>query len=134
MKTKFYICNHCDPYHARFHHHGERVIKYDGATPIQWVVGDEYYGSFDEAKSALMKLALILMDENDDLSWEDESDIEYMKQTMNEDGIEFSDADFEWYQGRGVYFNNGGRKSPLLLEDGAAFSYDSETFTIEEDE
>lgn len=43
----------CDPYHAKLHYNGEKVIESDMGTPVQWVIGE--YDSIEEAREALWK-------------------------------------------------------------------------------
>ncbi len=43
----------CDPYNARRHHHGEEVVRYDGATPVEWVHDDRRSLTLKEANDHL---------------------------------------------------------------------------------
>lgn len=47
----------CDPYNARRHHHGERVVRYDGATPVEWIHCGESFDSLREANERLFSMA-----------------------------------------------------------------------------
>lgn len=53
---KFYcILVSCDPYNAKFHYHGEPVVRYDGKTPISWV--SHSFLTLDEAFDILQGLS-----------------------------------------------------------------------------
>lgn len=51
MKTNYMIVAKCDPYNAKHHWHGQRVLKYDGSTPVEWVAGE--FDTEEEAKDQL---------------------------------------------------------------------------------
>lgn len=100
--TIYRIVAACDPYNARFHHHNEQVLKYDGATPIEWVVDDSYGDGYtlEEAYDILDSYANQL---NDDTCYEDDASIDEMRRELEEYGEE---ADLSWYKGAGWYENN----------------------------
>lgn len=58
---KYMITCATDPYHASHcsRHRGQKILKYDGPTPIKWVHDDGYgYGyTLDEARKILMQYA-----------------------------------------------------------------------------
>ena len=99
---KYRIIANCDPYNARIHHHNEQVLKYDGATPLEWVVDDSYGDGYtlEEAYDILDSYANQL---NDDTFYEDDALIAEMRRELEEYGEE---ADFSWYEGAGWYENN----------------------------
>ena len=37
---RYMITVSCDPYHANTKYNDEEVIRYDGKTPIEWIVDD----------------------------------------------------------------------------------------------
>lgn len=88
----------CDPYNARFHHHGQRVIRYDHATPVEWVMEEGL--SLEEAQRILDSYTCDL---GDDYSWYDDNAIEGMKEALREDDVDIATVDFSWYKGEGVY-------------------------------
>lgn len=96
----------CDPYNARFHHHNQRVLKYDGVTPISWVADDDYgYGlSLDKALCILERYA-----REDGYDYYDEAQVEAWVQDFKESYEYENDKPFEgdvdtsWYKGRGYY-------------------------------
>lgn len=49
----------CDPYHANMKYHGEEIIRYDGKTPIEWIV-DDFSGIGYTEEEALKALAGIV--------------------------------------------------------------------------
>lgn len=59
MKQTYRIVAKCDPYNAKKHHHGEKVIRYDGATPVAWVHDNRERMTINEANDLLMGLAKI---------------------------------------------------------------------------
>lgn len=100
---KYIITAGCNPYNARTHYNGERVLKRDMTTPIKWVV-DDFYGaglSLEEAMNILDGYANQL---SDDVRWIDDTnladDVRYFKE---EEGI---DLDISWYKGEGWYAND----------------------------
>lgn len=96
---KYIITASCNPFNARTHYNGQRVLRYDMATPIKWVI-DDFYGAgltLEEAMDILDKYANEL---GDDIRWVDDAylaeDVRYFK----EEGI---DLDTSWYKGEGWY-------------------------------
>lgn len=125
------IIAHCDPYNARFHYHSGEVIKRDGATPVAWVI--ETFRTQDEACEYLWKMALEDSNERDDLSFEDDYNINDQVQSISDyEGIPIEEARemFSWYKGEGVYYCDG--HEPMLLKGGDSYSYDVMTYTIED--
>ena len=99
---KYRIIANCDPYNARFHHHNEQVLKYDGATPIEGVV-DDSYGDGYTLEAAYDILDGYANQLNDDTCYEDDASIAEMRREFEEYGEE---AGFSWYEGAGWYENN----------------------------
>ena len=58
IMKKYIIIASCDPYNAKCHYHGERVIKYNGPTPVQWVLDDNLGRGFDlkDAQKTLLEM------------------------------------------------------------------------------
>lgn len=123
-KVKFAIVAKCNPYHAKFHYHGERVLKYDGATPVEWVLQE--FDTEDEALSELYKMAKsekgIVERTYDDVLEEikDMDDIIDIRNHIDkfleyEDGLYHCD-NFEF----------------LMADGGDSYSYDTMTYSVEE--
>lgn len=101
--TKYIITAACDPYNARKHYHGQRVLKMNMTTPVKWVHDDDYgYGySLEEAMAKLDGYAHELG--GDDTSYIDD---EYLAQLVEEvKEYEGVDLDTSWYKGAGWYAN-----------------------------
>lgn len=100
--TKYIITAACNPYNARTHYNGERVLKMDMTTPVKWVCRDDYGSgySLDEAMDILDSFANQL---SDDVSYIDD---EWLKQLVAE-AKEYDDIDLDtsWYKGEGWYAN-----------------------------
>jgi len=47
----------CDPYNARMHHCGEKVLKRDGITPVCWLYDNREHLTLKEANAVLLELA-----------------------------------------------------------------------------
>lgn len=137
MKT-YRITASCNPYHARFHYHGGRVLKRDGATPVKWVIED---GMTEE--EALQKLWGFACEdcERNYANWsrENAESIEDMAQELAEDEandltIEQARELFDWFEGEGIYSTGGDRPEPVMLKGERSYSYDVMTYEVEEDE
>ena len=122
---QYRIIAKCDPYNAIRHYNGEEVVKYDGVTPVQWVMRDGLDEA--EAKEALMELAKTGDPYECGIwTWEDEKTVAETAKTIEE---EFGEkADMTWYKGPGLYQD----VSPILLEGETAFRDDSVAYAIEE--
>lgn len=125
----------CNPYNAKTHYHGEKVVQYDGATPVQWIIGE--YASADKAKDTLWKMALEECNRHDDLSHEDSEGIEYDIAAISEDrdldeaGVqELRNWYADWFKGEGVYYNDS--HEPMMLKGDTFYSYDVMSYGIEE--
>lgn len=53
MEKTYRIVAKCDPYNAKKHYHGEKVIRRDGATPVEWI-HDNHEGMTLEAANAVL--------------------------------------------------------------------------------
>ena len=125
------IIAHCDPYNARFHYHSGEVIKRDGSTPVAWVI--ETFRTQDEAREYLWKMALEDCNERDDLSFENDYNINDQVSAISEyEGIPVDEVRemFSWYEGEGVYYCDG--HEPMMLKGGDSYSYDTMTYGIKE--
>lgn len=127
-EQKYIIAALCDPYNARYHHNGERVICHNGATPVEWVhddnLGEGY--SLEEAKNVLWELALHKSMNNPDWYHEDDESVAEIRRQHLEDKGE--SAEPEWYKGEGVYENG----YPILLKGDTSFRDDEMSYSIEE--
>lgn len=133
VRSDYRIVAQCDPYNARMHYNHQRVLEYDGATPIKWVMS-EGYASEAEAKKALMDLAMTGKPyENGGWSYEDEDSIADLKESIMEDwDDEDEEPDFSWFKGPGIYERGGREPYPVLLEGETSFRDDTMTYSIEE--
>ena len=100
--TKYIITAACNPYNARTHYNGQRVLKMDMTTPVKWVMEDGYGDglSLEEAMDILDGYANQL---SDDVSYIDD---EWLAQ-MVADAKEYDEVDLDtsWYKGAGWYTN-----------------------------
>ena len=87
---RYMITVPCDPYHANTKYNDEEVIRYDGKTPIEWIV-DDFAGIGYTEEEALKALAGIV-DRKDCLSY-------YDKNVFETEGEEIP----EWFNGDGYY-------------------------------
>ena len=122
-EQKYIIVAMCDPYNARKHYHGEKVLKRDGATPIHWVFKDEYFDTEDEAKEALLKAARY------DYSYEDDESIADLRESLQQENEDF-DGTIDWYKGPGVY-DPDQNNTLIYLEGDSSYSDDSMTYMID---
>lgn len=125
----------CNPYNAKFHYNGQEVVKYDGSTPVQWVMGN--YDSIEEAKEALWGFAMEDCNSHDDLSHEYEEDIEQgiidlaEEEDMSDEEVkELRDWYASWFKGEGIYYNDS--REVLMLKGDASYSYDVMSYGIED--
>lgn len=99
---KYIITAACNPYHARTHYNGERVLKMNMTTPVKWVMEDAYGDglTLEQAQDILDSYANQL---SDDVSYIDD---EWLKQMVAE-AKEYDDVDLDtsWYKGEGWYAN-----------------------------
>lgn len=118
----------CDPYNARHHWHGERVLKYDGPTPVEWV--KEMFDTEEEAKDQLYAWCL---EECDDFrNWGDEQEVIDECRSWLDDGEtepvrNILNAVAE--EGYGIYDQTNCNQ--ILETGGWSYSYDTMTYTIE---
>ena len=118
---QFRIVAKCDPYNAKKHYLGQKVLKYDGITPIHWVIEDGF-ASEEEAKKALKNLAI----DSYFATYEDENTVAETKREFEEEmGLRY---DTSWYKGPGIYMEN----VPVLLEGESAFHDDSMTYCVDD--
>lgn len=120
---KFRIVASCDPYNARFHYHRQEVIRYNGLTPVEWVMVDNL--TEEEAIEELRTYAFQDFCRGD-YSYEDDNSIEELKKVLEEEGC--TDADFSWYKGAGFYTEN----IAVWLEGENSYRYDVMYYSIEE--
>ena len=92
----------CDPYNARRHYRGQEVLRYDMATPVEWVMED--YLTEQQAHEMLNEYAFGLKGA---MPYDDEF-ISELRHDLIEDGISVEDVDrkMSWYVGEGWY-NDG---------------------------
>lgn len=98
--TKYIITAVCNPYNARTHYNGQRVLRYDMTTPIKWVMEDAYGDglTLEQAQDILDSYANQL---SDDTSYIDD---EWLAQMVAE-AKEYDEVDLDtsWYMGEGWY-------------------------------
>lgn len=102
----------CDPYNAKLHYDGQKVIKYDGNTPTEWVIADGGGDglSMSDALNVLERIAMLI----DSLSFYDDGSFKY-------------DELPHWYKGAGYYMNGC---DYYLLGD-RLFNYGTMYYSIE---
>ena len=128
----FRIIAKCDPYNAKAHYYGQKVIRHDGPTPVVWVYDDNLGEGFTEedAKEYLFVLAEECMENssNGSWSWEDDESVAQLKVQAKEDlGDDYDESIFNWYKGEGIY-----NFQTLILKRGAtSFEDDSVTYMVE---
>lgn len=122
---KYIITGACDPYHAHSHFCGSsnQPLRYDMATPVEWVVDDNYgYGySIEEAYDLLDSYANQM---SDDICYNND---EWIKQLVDE-AKEYDEVDLDvsWYKGAGWYCGE-----TLIYQRGDAYLRDdSMLYTI----
>lgn len=125
----------CNPYNAKFHYNGQEVVKYDGPTPVQWVMGN--YDSIEEAKEALWNMALEDSNCHDGIGHEDAEGIECDIAAISEDQEmdearekELRDWYASWFKGEGIYYNDS--REVLMLKGDTSYSYDVVSYGIED--
>ena len=137
MKT-YRITANCNPYHARLHYNGQRVLKRDGATPVKWVIED---GMTEE--EALQRLWAFAREDaaSNYANWsrEDAESIEDMAQMMADDDsndltLEQARELFDWFEGEGIYSTGSDHPELVMLKGERSYSYDVMTYCVEEDE
>lgn len=98
---KYIITGLCDPYNARFHFNAQnnKALKFDGATPVKWVVDDNYGNgySLEEAQNILDGYANSM---SDDVCYNDDS---WIQQLINDAKADDIELDTSWYKGEGWY-------------------------------
>lgn len=130
---KYMIVAKCDPYNARFNYNGQKVLRYNGITPVEWIFYDNN-GCGYEKKDAIFEIEKIV---NDDCNiiFHDESDAKQMAEQLIEDfGEEMSEAEKEgalsisWFVGDGWYAG----EIPAYLVGEEAYSDDAMSYSIQE--
>ena len=119
---KFAIVAKCDAYNARCHYNGQRVLKYDGATPIHWV--QEEFDTYEEAKDAIYKQAL---GEYGAIEKDYEFVLSEVRNTDDLSDIKNLIEDWEDW-GEGVYINDAFVMSP----NDDSYTLDTMTYAVEE--
>lgn len=99
---KYQINAICDPHHASCHYNGQRVVRYDVATPVEWVMVEGL--SLEEAYKTLDAYA---SDLGDDYFWVDDEFVNSLKSWIDDESIDDNIDDTSWYKGKGVYTNHG---------------------------
>lgn len=98
-KKKYMVVGQCNPYHAKFHYSKlNRVLKYDGATPVKWVVDDNWGEGLEEGE---------LEKTFRDIAWgNNENRFHYDKEYVEDRIYNEIDYDDSWFEGDGVYDEN----------------------------
>lgn len=120
---KFRVTAMCNPYNAKSHYHGEKIIRYDGITPVEWVMADDL--TKEEAINKLCSYAYEDFDRSG-YSYEDDNSITDLRKQLEENDCE--DIDLSWYKGPG-YYTDG---VAVWLEGDSSYSYDVMHYRIEE--
>lgn len=109
----------CNPYNAKSHYNGQRVLDYDMTTPVKWVMDDDYGCgiSLDRALALLERYA-----SEDGYDYYDEAQLAAWVQDFKEtyeyenDKPYEGDVDTSWYKGRG-YYDSGNNVCVYLCGD-----------------
>ena len=128
MGKNYIIVAKCDPYNAKHHWHGQRVLKYDGPTPVEWVAGE--YDTEEEAKDQLYKWCLAESDDFIDLAnegevidwcrgWLDDWETEPVRNMLNAIAAD----------GYGIYDQTN--YAFIMGVDDWCYSFDSMSYSIE---
>ncbi len=135
-ETRYMIVASCDPYHARFYYpKGAKVLRRDGATPVQWVQDDDFgYGYTKD--QALRMLERFASDEAKGQTFyydaESKDNTQWPVPIFDENGyIIGNDAEAakDWYEGPGWYNCN---QTLIYLKGREYYSYDVMSYSIEE--
>ena len=128
--TKKMIIASCNPYNARTHYNGERVLKYDMTTPVQWVINDGYgFGLTEEEAHKEMES---YANAYEGASYYDETNLaEWVQEVKDifadndEEPLE-DDLDTSWFKGAGYYEN----QYPIYLVGDDYYREDVMTYEI----
>lgn len=131
--TKMMVIAQCNPYNAKFHYNGQRVLAYDMTTPVKWVMEDFYGAGIteEEALATLEKYAQMdgyeYFDDNAVAEW-----VEMFKENYEYDNDEpyEGDVDTSWYEGRG-YYDSENNVCVYLCGD-HYYRHDTMSYSIEE--
>lgn len=121
-KKKYMVVAHCNPYHAKLHYSKlNRVLKYDGDTPVKWVVEDNWGEGLEEGE---------LEKTFRDIAWGNtinrfHYDREYVEDCIYNE-INYDDS---WFEGDGVYDEN---KYPIYIYNSHIIRDDVIVYTAEE--
>lgn len=116
------IIAHCDPYNAKSHYHGERVVKFDGATPVSWVLKE-----FSTKTEAIERLEKFFKGD-----YEGEIDFYESESAARKDledmGIEQPDTTF--WKGAGYYHTES--KELIFRKGDESYSFDTLSYYIDQ--
>lgn len=121
-KKKYMIVGHCNPYHSKLYYPKlSRILKYDGATPVKWVVDDNWGEGLEEGE---------LEKTFRDIAWGDTNnrfhyDREYVEDCIYNE-INYDDS---WFEGDGVYDEN---HYPIYIYGSRIIRDDVMVYTAEE--
>lgn len=131
-EPKKMIVAKCNPYHAKTHHHRERVLRYDMTTPIEWVIDDGFGNGLTESE-ALEALARIAS-QQDGVDYYDKESLREFVQMVKDDyecrnGRPFEgEVNTSWYKGEGFYSEG----YPIYLIGDEYYTYDVITYEIQD--
>ena len=121
-KKKYMVVGQCNPYHAKFHYSKlNRVLKYDGATPVKWVVDDNWGEGLEEGE---------LEKTFRDIAWGNNNNRFHYDKEYVEDRI-YNEIDYDdsWFEGDGVYDEN---HYPIYIYGSLVIRDDVMLYTAEE--
>lgn len=125
MSNKFMIVAKCDSLNAKKYYHGERVLMYEGKTPVRWVHMDGL--TYPECLAEFECWA-----EDGCTLYTDE----WIEEDIKEAGISISleewMKDNPWYVGDGYYYNDSHELRYSLFDD--VFCDDVMTYVIKEED
>ena len=129
-EPKYMIVAMCDPYNARFHHHDERVIKYNMTTPVEWVINDGYGEGLSKAEALHELYMMAAADFYEESEHFNAADLPQYIEDYRENHPEVDEVDTSWFKGDGWYSLES--QYPLFLNGDESYRHDVMTYQITE--
>ena len=119
------ITAQCDPYNAKNHWYGQEVLKYDGATPVKWIIGE-----YDSESQARRQLYTFAKNEPGFAEYDYDDALAYIRELERLEDIQFYANKF-MENGEGIYVD--GMYEFILPNDysGNSYTYDTITYRVE---
>lgn len=122
LSPNWAIIAHCDPYNSKSHYHGERVVKFDGATPVSWLLKE-----FSTKAEAIERLEKFFKGDY-------QGEIDYYesesaaRKDLEDMGIEEPDTTF--WKGAGYYHTES--KELIFRKGDESYSFDTLSYYIDQ--